>query len=131
MIGTSVKCAVALLSVCQVMSWVTGYDQKGGLQFNIDVDAILNNKRLLDAYSRCYLDQGPCPGPSREAKKYLGEIFRTNCAKCTKEQKTQTRIAFRKLKEKRPRDFAKVFAKYNPGNTHLASFTAWLKSNDS
>nr|ARJ35780.1 chemosensory protein 5 [Cyrtorhinus lividipennis] len=111
-------------------SVVLGYESKSGLPFNIDVEAILNNKRLLDAYSRCYLDEGPCPGPSREAKKYLGEIFRTNCAKCTKDQKKQTRIAFRKLKEKRPQDFARVFAKYNPGNTHLASFNAWLKSHE-
>ncbi|BET03094.1 protein serine threonine kinase [Nesidiocoris tenuis] len=125
---TPVKCAVGVLLSAVCWSVLFAYEQKGGFQFNLDVDSILNNRRLLDAYTRCYLDNGPCPGPSREAKKYLAEIFRTNCAKCTKEQKSQTKIAFRKLKEKRPQDFIKVFSKYNPGNTHLASFSTWLKS---
>nr|ARW29608.1 chemosensory protein 8 [Corythucha ciliata]AVM86431.1 chemosensory protein [Corythucha ciliata] len=96
----------------------------GGLQ--IELDQILNNNRLLDAYTKCYLGTGPCPGPAKKAKGYLAEVFATNCGKCNEEQKRQTKIAFRKLREKRPGDFRKVFAKYNPGNTHFDSFNRWL-----
>lgn len=44
-------------------------------QYDINVEEILNNKRLLDAYSRCYLDKGPCPGPARESKSKFIILF--------------------------------------------------------
>ncbi|XP_024217760.1 ejaculatory bulb-specific protein 3 [Halyomorpha halys] len=96
----------------------------------VDVDSILNNRRLMDAYTKCYLDKGPCAPPAREAKKYFAEIFRTNCGKCSREQKKQIKTAFSKLITVRPQDFQKIFAKYNPGNTHWNSFMRWLRSSD-
>nr|WVD93733.1 chemosensory protein 9 [Graphosoma rubrolineatum] len=109
---------------------MVAFAQYQGRFESVDVDSILNNRRLMDAYTRCYLDKGPCAPPAREAKKYFAEIFRTNCGKCSKEQKKQIKTAFTKLIKQRPQDFEKIFAKYNPGSTHLNSFTKWLKSRD-
>ncbi|XP_014243438.1 ejaculatory bulb-specific protein 3-like [Cimex lectularius] len=108
----------------------TSFEVPKGIAFDIDVDSVLNNKRLLDAYTKCFLDKGPCAGAPREMKKNFASIFSTNCSTCTKVQKKQVRSAFNKLREKKPQEFHKIFEKYNPGNTHLQRFLNWLKSNE-
>ncbi|KAK9502932.1 hypothetical protein O3M35_011612 [Rhynocoris fuscipes] len=99
-------------------------------QFYVNVDEILNNKRLLDAYAKCYLDKGPCPGPARQGKRKLADVFRTNCGKCTKKEKQDTRAAIRKLRQSKPQLFLEIFEKYDPGSKHLDSFLTWLNKND-
>nr|SAJ59009.1 putative chemosensory protein [Triatoma brasiliensis] len=116
---------ITIVLICLSAFVVTIY-----AQYEVNVEEILNNKRLLDAYTKCYLDRGPCPGPARESKKKLGEVFTTNCAKCNKKQRQDTRAALRKLRERKPQLFLEIFEKYDAGSKHLDGFLIWLKKND-
>jgi hypothetical protein len=51
-------------------AYTTKYD-------NVDVESILNNRRILTNYIKCMLDEGPCTPDGRELK---SEYFRWQTA---------------------------------------------------
>uniref|UniRef100_A0A0K8TUT0 Chemosensory Protein n=1 Tax=Epiphyas postvittana TaxID=65032 RepID=A0A0K8TUT0_EPIPO len=53
----------------------------------IDLDEILQNKRLLQAYVNCILDKGKCTPEGKELKDHLEDALKTGCEKCTETQK--------------------------------------------
>lgn len=71
--------AVALVVFVAVsVYFVSGEDDpKGytGKLAQIDVEAILNNQRILKSYLNCFLDKGPCTSEGREAKSKLLYYF--------------------------------------------------------
>nr|AXF48703.1 chemosensory protein CSP3 [Lobesia botrana] len=54
---------------------------------NINLDEILENKRLLQAYVNCILDKGKCTPEGKELKDHLEDALQTGCEKCTEAQK--------------------------------------------
>ncbi|VVC97651.1 unnamed protein product [Leptidea sinapis] len=58
---------------------------------NVDLDEILENKRLFTPYVKCILDQGKCSPDGKELKSHIKEALEQNCGKCTDKQKTGTR----------------------------------------
>nr|CAJ2313441.1 Ejaculatory bulb-specific protein 3 [Metisa plana] len=74
--------ALALMTISNL---VLGYDE---IYDKIDVDKILADEALFDAYIDCMLDKGPCTAEhSPEFRKLLPEVVATACAKCTPIQK--------------------------------------------
>nr|QEI46806.1 chemosensory protein 8 [Galleria mellonella] len=53
---------------------------------NLDIQEILENKRLLEAYVNCILDKGKCTAEGKELKEHLQEAIETGCEKCTEAQ---------------------------------------------
>ncbi|XP_073972917.1 allergen Tha p 1-like [Rhodnius prolixus] len=69
---------------CYAAKKVTTYTDKYD---KIDVDAILNNERVLKRYIDCLMDRARCTPDGTELKKYIPEALETECAKCTDAQK--------------------------------------------
>ncbi|XP_028141157.2 uncharacterized protein LOC114335173 [Diabrotica virgifera virgifera] len=97
---------------------------------NIDIDQILSNKRVLDNYIKCILDDETrrCSPEGREFKKYIPEAIRTNCAKCSDAQKRITKKASIYIMQHRPQDWDKIRKKFDPQGKYQDSFAAFLKS---
>ncbi|KAM3963256.1 allergen Tha p 1-like [Aphomia sociella] len=53
---------------------------------NVNIEEILENKRLLDAYVNCILGKGKCTAEGKELKEHLQEAIETGCEKCTEAQ---------------------------------------------
>nr|UVB79207.1 chemosensory protein 1 [Heortia vitessoides] len=53
---------------------------------NLNLDEILGNKRLLQAYVNCILEKGKCSPEGKELKEHLQEAIETGCSKCTETQ---------------------------------------------
>lgn len=69
---------VALITVCALSSSVLADEEELSAKFdNIDVDAIINNDRLLNGYVGCLLDRNPCTPDAAELKsKYVATAKR-------------------------------------------------------
>lgn len=46
---------------------------------NINLDEVLHNKRLLDAYVKCLISKGPCTNDAAELKRKLKLSFELLC----------------------------------------------------
>jgi len=47
---------------------------------HIDVDAIINNKRILSSFIKCFMDEGPCTGDAKDLK---GTVCQINYVICS------------------------------------------------
>lgn len=81
---------------------------------HIDVENILNQKRLVYYYAECLLDRGPCPPQGLEFKRILPEALRTNCLYCTPKQRYVTYRSIRRLRKEYPDVWAKLAAIWDP-----------------
>ncbi|MCQ9140786.1 A10/OS-D family protein, partial [Bacillus amyloliquefaciens] len=68
-----------LAAVFAVEKYTDKYD-------NINLQEILNNKRLLIAYANCILDKGKCSPEGKELKDHIQDAIETGCDKCTDKQ---------------------------------------------
>ncbi|XP_018563026.1 cell wall integrity and stress response component 3-like isoform X2 [Anoplophora glabripennis] len=89
---------------------------------HIDVDAILNNRRIVNYYAACLLSEGPCPPEGIEFKRILPEALRTNCHRCTEKQKTVTLRAIRRLKKEYPKVWAQLEKQWDPDSSYISKF---------
>lgn len=66
---------VAFITVCALSpSSVLGQGEVYTTKFDdVDVDAIINNDRLLNGYVGCLLDRNPCTPDAAELKSKYGE----------------------------------------------------------
>nr|AIT38552.1 chemosensory protein 1 [Bemisia tabaci] len=89
---------------------------------NIDLEAILKNEKLVDNYTKCLMDEGPCTNEGRTLKKLLPDALKTACAKCTEKQKTGARKVIKFYQTQHPEDFKKLQQKYDPEGKFKAEF---------
>ncbi|CAK9806583.1 Ejaculatory bulb-specific protein 3 [Anthophora quadrimaculata] len=85
---------------------------------DVDVDRILQNNRVLTNYIKCMLDEGPCTNEGRELKKTLPDALSTGCSKCNEKQKNTSEKVINYLRTKRPRDWDRLLAKYDPNGEY-------------
>lgn len=81
---------------------------------DVDVDRILQNGRVLTNYIKCVMDEGPCTNEGRELKKTLPDALSTGCDKCNEKQKATAEKVITHLRTKRPRDWERLTAKFDP-----------------
>lgn len=86
---------------------------------HIDVENILNQKRLVYHYAECLLDRGPCPPQGLEFKRILPEALRTNCLYCTPKQRYVTYRSIRRLRKEYPEVWAKLSAIWDPSDEYF------------
>ncbi|XP_076245298.1 chemosensory protein 6 [Calliopsis andreniformis] len=89
---------------------------------DVDVDRILQNGRVLTNYIKCMLDEGPCTNEGRELKKTLPDALSSNCSKCNEKQKATAEKVINHLRAKRPRDWERLSAKYDPNGEYKKRF---------
>ncbi|KAI4489898.1 hypothetical protein M0804_004080 [Polistes exclamans] len=89
---------------------------------DFDVDKILRNDRVLNNYIRCILGEGSCTSEGREIKKILPDALSTNCIKCTQKQKDIIGKVRNHLKARRPKDWDRLIAKFDPQGEYEKQF---------
>ncbi|XP_015592599.1 ejaculatory bulb-specific protein 3 [Cephus cinctus] len=80
----------------------------------VNVDDILESKRLLHYYFNCLMNKGPCPPDGHELKRVLPEALQTACAKCTKSQIEGSVKVIRYLRQFEPGKFKQLAERYDP-----------------
>ncbi|XP_019881929.2 uncharacterized protein LOC109609659 isoform X2 [Aethina tumida] len=95
--------------------YTTKYDR-------VDVDAILNNRRLVNYYSACMLSQGPCPPDGLEFKRILPDALKTNCMRCTEKQKFLTVRTVKRLRKEYPKVWKQLEALWDPDGIYINKF---------
>ncbi|XP_044732465.1 uncharacterized protein LOC123295255 [Chrysoperla carnea] len=103
--------AIVALATSIYASPQEGYSTKYD---NIDLDSILNNNRLLDAYITCLLGNGKCTPEGVELKKYFKDGIETCCSKCSDKQKKGSKKIISDLKMNKPEKLAEIKAKFDP-----------------
>lgn len=90
---------------------------------NVDVDRILNSKRLFDNYFKCLMDEGKCSPDGKELKKLLPDALRTNCAKCTEKQRDGTDRVLRFIVKNKPDEWKRLKAKFDPEDKFIKQYS--------
>ncbi|CAH0713323.1 unnamed protein product, partial [Brenthis ino] len=72
-------CFMASVLAVPVEKYTDKYD-------HINVQEIIENKRLLEAYVNCILDKGKCTPEGKEMKLHVQDALETGCEKCTQKQ---------------------------------------------
>ncbi|XP_039759099.1 allergen Tha p 1-like [Pararge aegeria] len=112
----------ALVAVCLARpdKYTDKYD-------NIDLDEIMDNRRLLLPYIKCLLDQGKCSPEAKELKLHIKDALETNCEHCTKAQKAGTKKVIAHLINKENDYWVQLCAKYDPESKYVAMYEKELK----
>ncbi|XP_050681484.1 allergen Tha p 1-like isoform X2 [Leptidea sinapis] len=95
---------------------------------NVDLDEILENKRLFTPYVKCILDQGKCSPDGKELKSHIKEALENYCAKCTEKQKQGTRTVIRHLIKNESDFWQELVNKYDPAKKYVSKYENELKT---
>lgn len=112
---------------------------------SFDVDSLLKNDRILNSYIKCILDKGTCTSEGTELKSLLPDVsslhnfyvaiikfffysptqtLKTNCAKCSANQKRKSRKIIDHLETKKPDQWKLIKAKFDPSGELTRKFKA-------
>ncbi|XP_044744969.1 ejaculatory bulb-specific protein 3-like [Coccinella septempunctata] len=117
---------ICSIFICAVAVWAEEkYTTKFG---NIDLDELLKNDRLLNAYYKCLLDGTGCTPEGEELGKILPDAIQTGCVKCTDEQKAGAKKVASYLIKEKAQWWEALLAKYDPDNTYRVKFKDQLKA---
>ncbi|KAK7873873.1 hypothetical protein R5R35_005735 [Gryllus longicercus] len=112
--------AVALVALTELVVDARPQDTYSDRYDHVDIGVILQNKRLLDGYLRCFLgaDDAQCDQMAKEVKAVLPEALPSNCARCTPGQTDAMRQVVRHLAKERPADWRQIQAKHDPAGAY-------------
>ncbi|CAG9860420.1 unnamed protein product [Phyllotreta striolata] len=89
---------------------------------HVDIEMLLNNRRMVNYYLKCMLNQAPCPPDGAEFKRILPDAIRTNCIRCTDKQKAVTIRAIKRLMKEYPKVWAQLAAAWDPQDVYVKVF---------
>ncbi|VVC97647.1 allergen Tha p 1-like [Leptidea sinapis] len=89
---------------------------------NINVQEIIDNKRLLESYAHCVLDKGKCTPEGKELKEHIIDALETGCSKCTEKQKSGTELVITHLVNNERAIWEEACAKYDPEGKYKAKY---------
>ncbi|XP_044264420.1 allergen Tha p 1-like isoform X2 [Tribolium madens] len=98
---------------------------------HLDVESILNNRRMVNYYASCLLSKGPCPPQGVDLKRVLPEALQTNCAKCTEKQMAAAYRSVKRLKKEYPKIWEQLRAVWDPDDIYIRKFEANFESGKS
>ncbi|XP_026320941.1 ejaculatory bulb-specific protein 3-like [Hyposmocoma kahamanoa] len=120
---TIIVCILALVAIVAARPDTTYTDRYD----NINIDEILNNKRLLTPYIKCMLDQGKCSAEGKELKSHIKEALETYCEKCNDTQKTKTRQVISHLVNNENEYWNQLTEKYDPDHKYTKKYEDELR----
>nr|QEI46802.1 chemosensory protein 4 [Galleria mellonella] len=115
--------AVATLALAEESKYTDRYD-------NVNIDEILNNRRLLVAYVKCILETGRCTAEGKELKKHIKDGMQTACSKCTQWQRQGARKVVKHIRENEPEYWQQMLTKYDPNGEFKSIYEPFLESDD-
>ncbi|XP_028174961.1 uncharacterized protein LOC114363442 [Ostrinia furnacalis] len=120
------KMKLVIISLCLAAA-VVAQEKYDSIDDNFDISEVLNNERLLNSYTKCLLDKGPCTPEVKKVKDKLPEALATRCAKCTDKQKQIGKQLAKEVKAKRPDLWKELVAHYDPEGKYQEAFQDYLK----
>lgn len=113
---------VILVTLVSLVAAVWGKSTYTDKWDNINLDEILESKRLLRGYVDCLLDKGRCTADAKTLKEALPDALENDCTKCTEKQKTGSDKVIRHLVNKRPEMWKELAVKYDPDNIYRQKY---------
>nr|QGN03659.1 putative chemosensory protein 9 [Conopomorpha sinensis] len=92
----------------------------------LDIDAILDSKRLVRNYVDCLINSVRCTPEGKALKRILPEALRSKCARCTERQKRTAVKVIRRLKYEYPEEWGKLSGKWDPTGDFTRFFEDYL-----
>ncbi|EDW09278.1 ejaculatory bulb-specific protein 3 [Drosophila mojavensis] len=96
---------------------------------NVNVDEVLSNNRILNAYIKCLMESGPCTAEGRELKKLLPDALESECSKCTDVQRRNSNKVINYLRTNKPREWTMLLDKYDSKGIYRAKYEKHTKNN--
>uniref|UniRef100_A0AAU6R5E1 Chemosensory protein 14-like protein n=1 Tax=Antheraea pernyi TaxID=7119 RepID=A0AAU6R5E1_ANTPE len=93
---------------------------------NININAILQNDRILLGYYKCVMDKGPCTKDGKIFKRALPEALPTACGRCTLKQKVAFRTLLLAIRAKSETRFLELLDKYNLSRANKEGLYSFL-----
>uniref|UniRef100_T1H9C9 Insect pheromone-binding family n=1 Tax=Rhodnius prolixus TaxID=13249 RepID=T1H9C9_RHOPR len=84
----------------------------------IQVEDVLNNKRILNKYLGCLLKRTVCAPEARDFRILLPSILRAPCTNCTERQRTSLKKVFGHVHELHPNEWQQIMSMYDPKSEH-------------
>nr|QRF70948.1 chemosensory protein [Semiothisa cinerearia] len=94
---------------------------------SINLDEILQNKRLLLSYFKCLMVDGPCTAEGTELKANITDALQTECAKCSEKQKSGVEKVIGHLYHHEKEMWEELKAKYDPEGKYSAKYEEKFK----
>nr|AII01011.1 chemosensory protein [Dendrolimus houi] len=117
---------VTVISFCSfAINGEEKYDKKYD---NINIDEILDNKRLLVAYIKCILEKGKCTAEGYELKSHITDALQTGCKKCTKQQRDGIRKVISHMINHEPEYWGQMVDKYDAERIYTHRYEKELKT---
>lgn len=88
----------------------------------LDVDAILDSRRLVRNYVECLVNMKPCSPEGKALKRILPEALRTKCARCTERQRQSAVKVIKRLKSDYPNEWSRLAGRWDPNGDFTAYF---------
>nr|WIW78334.1 chemosensory protein 1 [Heliconius charithonia] len=97
---------------------------------DFDIYEVINNKRLMVSYLKCFLDQGRCTPEGKDVKMYIKDAMETGCEKCTEAQRKKARIVVSHVRNNEKDYWEDIKKKYDPNNEYKDIYEAFLARDD-
>ncbi|CAG4947250.1 unnamed protein product [Colias eurytheme] len=97
---------------------------------DMDVDEILQNRRLVTSYIKCVMDKGRCTPEGIEIKVHVKDAMQTGCEKCTDKQKKGARKVVKFIRENEKDAWKELLQKYDPKDEYKEIYEAFLARED-
>ncbi|XP_072942443.1 ejaculatory bulb-specific protein 3-like [Epargyreus clarus] len=114
---------LTVVTLCTAEQYTDRYD-------NINIDEILENRRLLTPYVKCILDQGRCTPEGKELKLHIMDAMQTACKKCTETQRKSARKVVKHIRENEVAYWEEIKQKYDPKDEYKEIYEGFLAADD-
>lgn len=94
---------------------------------DINIDSILNNRRLLDNYIKCFLGKAKCNEEGRLLKEIIPDALVTDCAKCNAKQRANVEKVIKFIVKNRRPQFDELAASYDPKGEYRSKYQKYLQ----
>nr|AXU25089.1 chemosensory protein 10 [Cyrtorhinus lividipennis] len=103
-----------ILLVVASIAMCLGEDKYSDEYDSVDLDEVLNNKRLYANYISCILGKGKCSADAKYLKETIPDALQTGCTKCSEVQKKRVGKMLKFVKENHSDDYSSLLEKYDP-----------------
>ncbi|XP_068620717.1 ejaculatory bulb-specific protein 3-like [Battus philenor] len=122
--------SMVLLTVLAVVAVAVARPESGFYDSkydNFNVKEVIENVRLLKAYTNCFQGKGKCTPEGTEFKKWMPEAVQSDCGKCTEKQKHMVAEVMISLMKQLPTEWDELLKEYNPNGDRNAALDNFLQ----